>query len=280
MYINFPSFNPVVFSIGPISVHWYGVMYFFGFMFAIWYGKKNHNNKIKFNHNQIETLLCSTFLGACIGGRIGYIIFYNFSYFSHNILSLFYIWKGGMSFHGGLIGSIIVIIYYSFKYNKKILEISDFIVPLVPFGLGAGRLGNFINDELWGRVSPKMTCAMLFPNSYYRDLHEVSEHPELKILMDKYGVLPRHPSQLYEFFLEGIILFFVLYSFQKKKISTGILSSLFLVIYGIFRFFIEFFREPDFKIKLFQHTITMGQILSFPMIIIGIIIIIKTIVTK
>jgi len=270
MYIFFPDFNPVIFSIGPISARWYGFMYLISFLFAIWYGKKrNIQNKKKWDEKQIEILLYSVFLGSCIGGRIGYIIFYNFRYFSHNILSIFHIWEGGMSFHGGLIGAVITILYFSLKYQKKILEISDFITPLVPFGLGAGRLGNFINSELWGRVSINFSYAMIFPNSQYQDLQIVNEHPELKILLDKYGSLPRHPSQLYEFFLEGVVLFFIIYFFSKKDRPTGSISGIFLIFYGIFRIFVEFFREPDPQIGLLKNTMTMGQILSIPMIFTG-----------
>ncbi|QCI22875.1 prolipoprotein diacylglyceryl transferase [Buchnera aphidicola] len=273
MYIFFPKLNPIIFTIGPISAHWYGFMYIVSFLFAMWYGKKRSiKNKEKWYKKKVETLLYAIFLGSCIGGRIGYIIFYNFTYFSQNIWCVFHIWEGGMSFHGGLIGAIIVMLYFSFKYKKKILEISDFITPLIPFGLGAGRLGNFINSELWGRVSPNFSYAMIFPNSQYQDLETIKKYPQLKPLLDKYGALPRHPSQLYEFFLEGIILFFIIYFFSKKNRPLGSVSGLFLICYGIFRVLIEFFREPDPQIGLFKNVITMGQILSFPMIIVGLII--------
>ncbi|AEO08777.1 prolipoprotein diacylglyceryl transferase [Buchnera aphidicola str. Ak (Acyrthosiphon kondoi)] len=273
MYIFFPNLNPIIFTIGPISARWYGFMYIIGFLFAVWYGKKCIiKNKNAWYEKKINTLLYSVFLGSCIGGRIGYIIFYNFPYFSQNILCIFHIWEGGMSFHGGLIGAIIVMLYFSFKYKRKILEISDFITPLIPFGLGAGRLGNFINSELWGRVSPNFSYAMIFPNSYSRDLEIVKKYPQLQPLLDKYGALPRHPSQLYEFFLEGIILFFIIYFFSKKDRPIGRISSLFLIFYGVFRIFIEFFREPDPQIGLLKNIITMGQLLSIPMIISGLII--------
>ncbi|QCI16102.1 prolipoprotein diacylglyceryl transferase [Buchnera aphidicola] len=276
MYIFFPHLNPIIFSIGPISAHWYGFMYFISFLFAIWYGKKsNFNNQKPWLKKKINTLLYAIFLGSCIGGRIGYIIFYNFKYFSENILHIFYIWKGGMSFHGGLIGAIITMIYFSLKYKKKILEISDFITPLVPFGLGAGRLGNFINSELWGRIAPNFSYAMIFPNSQYQDLKAIKKCPELKLLFEKYGALPRHPSQLYEFFFEGFILFFIIYFFQRKNRPIGSISGIFLIFYGIFRTILEYFREPDPQLGLFNNIITMGQILSIPMIVIGFIIMFK-----
>ncbi|ADP67914.1 prolipoprotein diacylglyceryl transferase [Buchnera aphidicola str. JF98 (Acyrthosiphon pisum)] len=277
MYIFFPKLNPIIFTIGPVSARWYGFMYVISFLFAMWYGKKcSIKNKKIWYEKKIETLLYSIFLGSCIGGRIGYIIFYNFSYYSQNMLSVFYIWEGGMSFHGGLIGAIIVMSYFSFKYKKKILEISDFITPLIPFGLGAGRIGNFINSELWGRVSPNFSYAMIFPNSQNQDLKEIKKYPELQLLLDQYGALPRHPTQLYEFFLEGILLFFIIYFFSKKDRPTGSISGLFLIFYGLFRIFIEFFREPDPQIGLLKNIITMGQILSLPMIIAGLIIMYKS----
>ncbi|WP_425619586.1 prolipoprotein diacylglyceryl transferase [Buchnera aphidicola] len=273
MYIFSPKFNPIIFSIGPISAHWYGFMYVISFIFATWYTKYNKKNKIKLCDKKIEILLYFVFIGSFIGGRIGYIIFYNFAYFYKNILHIFYIWEGGMSFHGGLIGAIISILYFSLKYKKNIFEISDFISPLIPFGLGAGRLGNFINGELWGRVSPNFSYAMIFPNSKYQDIKIAENNANLKLLLDKYGSLPRHPSQLYEFFLEGIVLFLIMNFISKKKTNKGFVSGIFLIFYGIFRIFSEFFREPDPQIGLLYNIITMGQILSLPMIIFGFIII-------
>lgn len=273
MYIFFPKFNPIMFSIGPISAYWYGCMYLIGFFFAMWYGKSYRiQNQKKWYKNNIEILLYSIFLGSCIGGRIGYILFYNFAYFSENISHIFYTWEGGMSFHGGLIGAIITMLYFSLKYKQNILTMADFIAPLVPFGLGAGRLGNFINSELWGRVSINFPYAMIFPNSQYQDLEIVKLYPNLQPILYKYGALPRHPSQLYEFFLEGVVLFLIMHFFSKKKRPIGSISSLFLIFYGVFRVFVEFFREPDPQIGLFKNAITMGQILSIPMIITGLII--------
>ncbi|CAL4324349.1 prolipoprotein diacylglyceryl transferase [Buchnera aphidicola] len=276
MYINFPHLNPVIFSIGPISAHWYGFMYLISFIFALWYRKKNNINNKLFSKKEEEILLYYVFLGACIGGRIGYIIFYHFLYFTNHILYIFEIWKGGMSFHGGLIGAIAVIFYFSLKYQKKFLEISDFIVPLIPFGLGAGRLGNFINGELWGRIALNIPFAMIFPQSRYEDIKLTKIYPQLQSLLHKYGSLPRHPSQLYEFFFEGVILFLIIYLFKKKNRPIGSVSGVFLISYGIFRIIIEFFREPDPQIGLFYNLITMGQILSAPMVITGLIIIIKS----
>lgn len=230
------------------------------------------NEKI-IDKEKIDKLLYVIFICACIGGRIGYIIFYNFSYFSQNILCSMHIWEGGMSFHGGLIGATLAIYYFSLKKNIQILKISDFIVKLVPFGLGAGRLGNFINGELYGRVAPNFSYSFLFPSTYSEDLKIARNNIQLQCIFNKYGALPRHPSQLYEFFLEGIILFIIIYFFSKKKGKIGSISAVFLISYGILRIISEFFREPDPQIGLFKNIITMGQILSIPMILIGCIII-------
>ncbi|MBK4765363.1 MAG: prolipoprotein diacylglyceryl transferase [Pantoea sp. Brub] len=274
-YITFPKINPIMFTIGPISLHWYGFMYFIGFVFALLLARYRINN-VQYNKNikDIDDLIYLCFFGAVLGGRIGYVFFYNISLFLKNPWYLFQIWKGGMSFHGGLLGVILILIYYSYKNECNFFDIADLISPLVPFGLGAGRLGNFINGELWGRVSLDCPLSMLFPNSRHEDLMLVMTNPKYKNILDMYGVLPRHPSQLYEFFFEGLILLIILNifisSFHTKR---GSASGLFLFMYGSFRFIIEFFRQPDPQIGLFKNIITMGQILSLPMIIIGLLII-------
>lgn len=166
-------------------------------------------------------------------------------------------------------------VFFSKKTTKSFLQITDFIAPLVPFGLGAGRIGNFINGELWGRISTNMPLSMLFPGSKEMDLILSDSNPELQILIQKFGVLPRHPSQIYEFFLEGVILFIILHLFSKIKTKEGTISAIFLISYGILRIIAEFFRQPDPQIGLLFGIITMGQMLSCPMIIIGIAIIVK-----
>ncbi|AMA64963.1 Prolipoprotein diacylglyceryl transferase [Candidatus Arsenophonus lipoptenae] len=271
-YIIFPNINPVMLSIGPINIYWYGVMYLLGFSFTLWIAKKRaikNNNGL--TSNDVENILYIGFLGVIIGGRIGYVLFYNLSYFIHNPLYLFKIWHGGMSFHGGLIGVILAIFIYSQKTNYRFLQISDFIAPLIPFGLGLGRIGNFINGELWGRITLNTPWAILFPRSHLEDIKIVNQHPSFLPILKQYGVLPRHPSQLYEMFFEGIILFIILNLFIQKKRPQGSVSGLFLINYGIFRVFIEFFRQPDTQLGLI-YGVSMGQILSIPMIIIGIII--------
>lgn len=274
-YLIFPKFNPIIFSIGPITLHWYGFMYFISFIFAIWLAKC-YSNKLNNNWNKkdIENLLYFCFLGIVFGGRIGYVLFYNLSKFFNNPWYLFKIWEGGMSFHGGLIGVIFVIFLFSRYTHYTFFQISDFITPLIPFGLGAGRLGNFINSELWGRVTTNVPWAMLFPNSYIEDVMISTIDEKWLLLFNQYGALPRHPSQLYEFLLEGVILFIILNLFIIKKRPIGSVSGLFLILYGIFRIFVENFRQPDIQIGLFQNMFSMGQILSIPMIIFGIILMI------
>lgn len=272
------EFDPVIFTLGPITLRWYGLMYLIGFLFAMWLAKhrmKTSNTNISWNENEIENIMYVSFLGIFLGGRCGYILFYDFSFFIKHPINMFKIWEGGMSFHGGLIGFIIVIIYYAKKTKKNFFQITDFFAPLVPFGLGLGRLGNFINGELWGRVtSLNNPLAMLFPGSMNEDIKFIKSHPEYKVFFNHYGMLPRYPSQLYEALLEGLLLFLVLNIFIQKKRPTCSVSGLFMMCYGICRFLIEYFREPDIQLGFFYNLFTMGQILSIPMIVSGIFIII------
>ncbi|CAL1329291.1 prolipoprotein diacylglyceryl transferase [Candidatus Providencia siddallii] len=268
-YLEFPNISPIIFSIGPISIYWYGLMYLFALLFALWLANRR-SEKYGFKKNEIENIIYLGFIGIFIGGRIGYVLFYNIQDFLNDKFYIFKVWNGGMSFHGGLIGAILSIMWYSYYKNKHFLYISDFIVPLVPFGLGIGRIGNFINGELYGRFTLNTPWAILFPNSIIKDIELAIKDNSLFKVIDQYGVLPRHPSQLYEMFLEGILLFFILNLFILKQRPTGSVSALFLFSYAFFRFIVEFFREPDIQLGLFNG-ISMGQILSIPMIIIGII---------
>ncbi|CAD83336.1 prolipoprotein diacylglyceryl transferase [Candidatus Blochmanniella floridana] len=270
-----PNFNPIILKVGCISFYWYGMMYVLSFIFAMWflkYRKRYIVNDIFSSTSEIENLLYLNFLGVVIGGRIGYVLFYQWSMLSQDKLWFFKLWEGGMSFHGGLIGVIISIMWFSYCKNQSFLKISDFIVPAVPVGLGLGRLGNFINGELWGRVTFDIPWAMLFKNALLQDLLTLKIHPEWKFFFDYYGALPRHPSQLYEMILEGIVLFVVIYIFSCKSRPEGSISGLFLLLYGLFRIIIEFFRQPDIHIGLINNFITLGQVLSFPMVIFGFII--------
>jgi len=243
----YPHINPVIVHIGPIAIHWYGVMYLMG-LFLAWLFLSFRIHSRGLTQEKLLDILFYAMLGVLVGGRLGYMLFYDFSDFIHAPWRLFMIWQGGMSFHGGLIGVLVVIWIYSRVNKISWIDLMDFIAPVVPLGLAAGRLGNFINGELWGRVTT-MPWGMVFPNA---------------------GPLPRHPSQLYEFFLEGILLFIILWVFSAKPRPRFAVSGCFLLFYGLFRFIVEFFRQPDIQIGFVAFGwMTKGQLFSLPMILIG-----------
>ncbi|CUX96705.1 prolipoprotein diacylglyceryl transferase [Candidatus Doolittlea endobia] len=273
-YLACPKFNPVLFSFGLVSLNLYGLMYLVGFIFAMWMAVRRTNHPGSgWTKQEVESLLYASFWGVFFGGRIGYVLFYNLSLFLDNPFYLFRVWNGGMSFHGGLIGVIVIMLWFSYRTRRHFFQVADFVSPMVPFGLGAGRLGNFINGELWGRVTT-VPWAMLFPGSMKEDIALLTSNQKWQVLFERYGMLPRHPSQLYELFLEGIVLFIILNLFIRKPRPIGSVSGLFLICYGAFRVFVEFFRQPDAQLGLFSDIISMGQILSLPMILAGIIIMI------
>jgi len=252
-FLQLPLIDPIIFSIGPVALRWYGMMYLIGFLAAMFIANKAADkSQGAWTREQVSDLLFYSFLGVILGGRIGYVFFYQWDYFLADPLYLFQIWQGGMSFHGGLIGVIIAIYIFAQKTDKSFLTVGDFVAPLVPIGLGMGRLGNFINAELWGRQTD-VPWAMVFPTDALQ--------------------LPRHPSQLYEFFLEGVVLFAILYFVSRKPRSLGLASGTFLIGYGVFRTIIEFFREPDAHLGLYFSFISKGQILSIPMILGGFLVI-------
>ncbi|CAH9014297.1 prolipoprotein diacylglyceryl transferase [Candidatus Nitrosacidococcus sp. I8] len=250
--ISYPNINPIALSLGPIQVHWYGLMYLIGFIAGWWLGRIRANKpQSGWTQEQVDDLLFYVVLGIILGGRIGYMFFYSFDYLIENPLSIFKVWQGGMSFHGGLLGVLTAMAIYAYKTKKSYFQVTDFIAPLIPIGLGTGRIGNFINGELWGKVTA-LPWAIVFPDP-------------------RAGDLPRHPSQLYEAGLEGLVLFLILWLFSGKKRPTKAISGLFLICYGLFRFAVEFVRIPDSQLGyLAFNWLTMGQILSFPMIILGI----------
>jgi len=252
-FLQFPVIDPVIFSIGPVSLRWYGTMYLIGFLAAMFMANKvADRSNGAWTRDQVSDLLFYGFLGVILGGRVGYVLFYQFDYFLSEPLYLLQIWQGGMSFHGGLLGVILAIFIFARKTKKNFLAVGDFVAPLVPIGLGMGRLGNFINAELWGRQTD-VSWAMVFPTDPLQ--------------------VPRHPSQLYEFALEGVVLFAILYIIARKTNRLGLASGAFLIGYGVFRSFVEFFREPDAHLGLYLSFISKGQILSVPMILAGIFII-------
>ncbi len=246
-----PEFDPIAFSIGPLSVRWYGLMYLFAFTaggLLAAYRARQPNSGWKVE--EISDFVFYAALGVILGGRLGYVLFYNFSYYIRHPIEIFYVWTGGMSFHGGLIGVLIALYFYGKNTNRHFLEVSDFIAPFCGVGIGAVRFANFINQELWGRVTD-LPIGMVFPLA---------------------GPQARHPSQLYEVFFEGIVLFTVLWLYTLKKRPLGRPSGLFLMIYGISRFFIEFVREPDAHLGAVAFDwMTMGQVLTLPMIVFGVI---------
>ena len=248
-----PQFDPIIFQVGPLAVRWYGLMYLCGFIVFWLLGKHRASKPGSFiRPEQVGDFLFYAVLGVILGGRIGSVFFYHFDRFIQDPIYLFRIWEGGMSFHGGLIGVLVATWLYQNKYNWGFFRLADFIAPIIPPGLGFGRIGNFINGELWGRETD-LPWGMVFPQAN--------------------DVLVRHPSQLYQAFLEGLILFLILWVYSKKPRAIGKVSGMFLIFYGVFRIIAEFAREPDAHLGFIAFDwVTMGQLLSLPMIAAGIII--------
>ncbi|MBY0576670.1 MAG: prolipoprotein diacylglyceryl transferase [Gallionellaceae bacterium] len=244
-----PQFNPVAIQLGPLAIHWYGLMYLAGFLTFLWLGRKRIAilNNPRIDARLLDDLLFYGVLGVIFGGRLGYVFFYKASYYLGHPLEILAVWQGGMSFHGGFLGVLAAMAWFAHKQRLRWLEITDFIAPLVPPGLAFGRLGNFINGELWGRPAD-VPWAMIFP---------------------RVDNLPRHPSQLYEFALEGLLLFTLLWLYARKPRPVGTVSGLFLIGYGSFRLLGEFTREPDDFLGLLSLGMSMGQWLSLPMVIAG-----------
>jgi phosphatidylglycerol:prolipoprotein diacylglycerol transferase len=259
-----PSINPIAVSLGFIHIYWYGLMYTFAFIFALYVGEKKLKKNTFMEKDDFYKLILYCIIGVVIGGRLGYFLFYDIGKLGDFLLFE----NGGMSFHGGLLGVIIAVFIYSIRNKKNFLRTTDFIVPLVPFGLGAGRLGNFINGELWGRVSDSYG-GMIFSKAKEMDYTYAINHPKLMEIFYKYNGLPRYPSQLLELFLEGIVLFIIISVYSKKERKKGRISGLFLLCYGLFRIFIEFFREPDEQLGFLFNEISMGQLLSLPLLFVG-----------
>ncbi|MBF0458862.1 MAG: prolipoprotein diacylglyceryl transferase [Nitrospirae bacterium] len=247
--LAYPEIRPYLFKLGPVQIRWYGLMYLIGFVGSFLLVKyQMKRRRIEFKSEDLENLYLFIITGLILGARLGYALFYNFAYYLSNPLEAFAVWHGGMSFHGGLIGAITGGVIFCRRKKIDFLMLCDMVSVTVPLGLGLGRLGNFINAELFGRVTD-VPWAMVFPGG---------------------GPLPRHPSQLYEFSLEGVVLFAIMW-FIKDKLSThrGALTSVFIILYGVFRITVEFFREPDPQLGMLAGLLTMGQLLSSIMIIAG-----------
>ncbi|MFN3711033.1 MAG: prolipoprotein diacylglyceryl transferase [Alishewanella aestuarii] len=247
------AINPVALDLGFLKIHWYGVMYLVAFAIAWWLANRQAAEPGSgWDKEQVSDLLFYGFLGVLLGGRLGYILFYQFSYVLQDPLYLVRIWEGGMSFHGGLLGVLAAMALFTRKYRKSYLALGDFVAPLIPLGLAAGRIGNFINGELWGRPTD-VSWAMVFPTG---------------------GDIGRHPSQLYHVALEGLLLFAIIMLVRRAKPATGTLGGVFLAGYGMARFSVEFFREADAHLGVLSLGMTMGQWLCLPMIIAGLAIIV------
>jgi phosphatidylglycerol:prolipoprotein diacylglycerol transferase len=247
MFVH-PQFDPVALSLGPLAVRWYGLMYLLGFALFAWLGRR-HARRLggAFSANDIDDLLLYGVLGVILGGRLGYVLFYKAGYYLAHPAEILMVWHGGMSFHGGFLGVLLAVWLFARTRRRSWFDVTDFLAPLVPLGLAAGRLGNFINAELPGRVTD-LPWAMVFPNV---------------------DMQPRHPSQLYQFALEGVALFCLLWWFSSKPRPRAAVSAAFLIGYGVFRFIAEFAREPDDFLGLLAFGMSMGQWLSAPMLLAG-----------
>jgi len=259
--LTFPKIDPVAIKLGPLAVHWYGLTYLAAFglfmLLATWRLKHQPFAAVvgrgAWSRKDVEDILFLGVLGVILGGRLGYCLFYKPGYYASHPLEIFFIWQGGMSFHGGMLGVILSQWWFARSRGKPFWQVMDFVAPCVPTGLAAGRVGNFINGELWGRAAdPSLPWAMVFPQSG--------------------SMVPRHPSQVYQFLMEGLLLFVLLWFYARKERKPAQVSAMFLIGYGVFRFIAEFFREPDAHLVWLQQQtgMSMGQWLCVPMVLFGI----------
>ncbi len=245
--LQYPEIDPVALALGPFKIHWYGLMYVIGFA-AAWGLARARRARVGLSQDAVGDLIFFGALGVVLGGRLGYALFYGFDKLLADPVWIFKVWDGGMSFHGGLLGVLIAMLMFARRHQLTFFQLTDFIAPMVPIGLGAGRLGNFINQELPGRITD-VSWGMVYP---------------------LYGPEPRHPSQLYQFALEGVALFAILWFVSREPRRKGLISGLFLLCYGGFRFITEFFRQPDSQLGFIAFDwLTMGQLLSLPMVLFG-----------
>jgi phosphatidylglycerol:prolipoprotein diacylglycerol transferase len=246
--LTYPHFDPIIFQVGPLAVRWYGLMYLGAFLFgSMWISRLAKKRGWEISKESLSDLVFYAVLGVILGGRFGYVLFYNPAFFLDHPGKILAVWEGGMSFHGGLLGVVVAMLLFCRKQKLPVLRLGDLVVAAAPIGLGLGRIGNFINAELWGRTTD-LPWGMIFPSG---------------------GPLPRHPSQLYEMLLEGVLLFLILWLLHHLNTPTGVAFFSFFLFYGIFRFGVEFVREPDAQLGFLWGGATMGQLLSLPMIIFG-----------
>lgn len=255
--LTHPQIDPIALQLGPLAIHWYGLTYLAAFGLFIWLGSKRLRHEPfasiqtpqPWTRRDVEDILFLGVMGVVLGGRIGYCLFYKPAYYLSHPLEVFFVWQGGMSFHGGMLGVIAAMVWYSRSRGRPFLQVMDFVAPCVPTGLAAGRVGNFINGELWGRLAdPSLPWGMVFRGA---------------------GDLPRHPSQIYQFLMEGMLLFVLLWLYARKPRAQGQVAAMFVLGYGIFRFVAEFFRQPDDHLGLLALGMSMGQWLCVPMILGG-----------
>lgn len=248
---SYPEIDPVALDLGFMQVHWYGLMYLFGFAGAYLYGAYRAKTREPWNTEMLGDLIFYAVIGVIVGGRLGYILFYDFAHYIENPLDVFKVWQGGMAFHGGLLGVVVSIWLFAKKTEQSFLQVADFTAPLVPIGLLTGRIGNFINGELWGRTSDSPLGMWVYD-------------PVLQQNVQKY------PTQLLEALLEGLVLLIVLALYSSKPRKPGAVAGMFLIGYGVFRSIVEFWRVPDVQLGyLLWDWVTMGQLLSLPMIMVG-----------
>ena len=261
--LMYPPIDPVALQIGPVAIHWYGLTYLvaFGLFMLLALRRLRHEpfasvtRPAPWSRRDLEDLLFWGVLGVILGGRLGYSLFYKPAYYAANPLEILAVWKGGMSFHGGMLGVIVAMALWARLRGRPWLQVTDLVAPCVPLGLASGRVGNFINGELWGRVAdPALPWAMVFPGAVLPD----GSNP------------PRHPSQIYQFLLEGVLLFILLWLYARRERRQGQVAAAFLIGYGVMRFIAEFFREPDAHLGLLSLGMSMGQWLCLPMMAVGI----------
>ncbi len=257
--LMYPQFDPIAIKIGPLAVHWYGLTYLVAFGLFLLLGIRRLkdqpfaaiNKPTPWVRKDVEDILFYGVLGVIVGGRLGYCLFYKPGYYLSHPLEIFAVWQGGMSFHGGLIGVIVSMVLFAKLKGRPWLQVADFVAPCIPLGLASGRIGNFINGELWGRfASADLPWGMVFPQSG--------------------SMLPRHPSQIYQFLLEGVLLFVLLWWYSRKPRGEGQVAGVFLIGYGVLRFTAEYFREPDDFLGLLSLGMSMGQWLCVPMVVLGV----------